>query len=81
MSPSDVYLKDNIKDLTDDVSINLMKLRPTQFELKSEQIKKIHYGFIAQDIEKVYPELVKPCVLGYKNVNYIENLKGKKKNF
>ena len=32
----------------------------------------MHYGFIAQDVEKVYPELVKNSDLGYKTVNYIE---------
>jgi hypothetical protein len=76
VSPSDVYLKDNIKDLTDDVSINIMKLRPTQFELKSDQIKKIHYGFIAQEFEEFFPELIESKVdkkiANLKGINYLE---------
>ena len=33
---------------------------------------KVHYGFIAQEFEKVYPNLVKNSEMGYKTVNYIE---------
>jgi hypothetical protein len=34
--------------------------------------KTSHYGFLAQDVEKLYPTLVNDNVLGYKTVNYIE---------
>lgn len=33
---------------------------------------KLQYGFIAQDIEKVYPDLVNTDSRGYKSVNYIQ---------
>ena len=33
---------------------------------------KKHYGFIAQELENVYPELVSDSEMGFKTVNYIE---------
>ena len=49
VSPSDVYLKDNIENLDKDHSINLLNLRPTQFTFKTDISKSLHYGFIAQE--------------------------------
>jgi hypothetical protein len=73
---SDVYLKDQINNLSDDISINLMKLRPTQFVFKSDPIKKLHYGFIAQEFEEHFPELVvakiDKNVANLKAINYLE---------
>ena len=37
-------------------------------------LKKLHYGVIAQEIEQVYPDLVKEDDEGIKSVNYIELL-------
>ena len=39
-------------------SDNIMKLKPTQFTFKTDLTKKIHYGFIAQEFETQFPELV-----------------------
>lgn len=76
ISPSDAYLKDNIEDLVKDHSINLMKLRATKFTFKSDINKKIHYGFIAQEFEKYFPELVvskiDKDVANLKAINYLE---------
>ena len=76
VSPSDVYLKDDIEDLVKDHSINLMKLRPTQFTFKSDSNKNIHYGFIAQEFEEHFPELVvskiDKHVANLKAINYLE---------
>ena len=76
VSPSDVYLKDNIEDLDKDHSINLMKLRPTQFTFKSDATKSTHYGFIAQEFEEHFPELVvskiDKHVANLKAINYLE---------
>ena len=74
--PSDVYLKDKIEDLNKDVSNNLMNIRPTQFIFKSDPFKKKHYGFIAQEIEEHFPELVSlkidKDIANLKAVNYLE---------
>jgi len=76
ISPSDVYLKDKIEDLNDDISINLMNIRPTQFIFKTDTQKKIHYGFIAQEFEEHFPELVTEKVdndiANLKAINYME---------
>jgi hypothetical protein len=76
VNPSDVYLKDNIENLDDEVSIKLTKLRPTQFVFKSDMYKKTHYGFIAQEFEEHFPELVvtkiDKDVANLKAINYLE---------
>jgi hypothetical protein len=76
ISPSDVYLKDNIEDLNNDISINLMNIRPTKFVFKADIQKKIHYGFIAQEFEEHFPELVTEKVdnniANLKAINYTE---------
>ena len=50
---SDRTLKDNIKDLDLEYSINLFnKLNPVEYNFKSEPGRK-RFGFIAQEIEKI----------------------------
>lgn len=76
ITPSDIYLKDNIADLSKDVSINLMNIRPIEFVLKSDMFKTKHYGFIAQEFEEHFPELVTSKVdtniANLKAINYTE---------
>lgn len=68
-NPSDINYKENIERLTISKIINL---DPVKYNLKTDYKKKIHYGFIAQDVEKIYPELVNTNNLGYKSVDYIQ---------
>ena len=76
ISPSDAYLKDEIEDLPNNMSENIMKIRPTQFVFKSDPVKRLHYGFIAQEFEEHFPELVLPKidknVANLKAINYLE---------
>ena len=76
ISPSDAYLKDEIKNLPDNISDNIMKIRATQFVLKSDPVKRLHYGFIAQEFETQFPELVLPKIdkdlANLKAINYLE---------
>ena len=76
INPSDVYLKDQIEDLSTNITNKIMKLRPTQFEFKTDATKKIHYGFIAQEFEEQFPELVVSKVdktlADVKGINYLE---------
>ena len=69
---SDRSLKNNIIDIPEDKTNSLLNLNPTQFTFKSDAKKYIHYGFIAQDLERIYPELVKDSEKGYRKVNYLE---------
>ena len=54
----------------------IMRLKPCTYELKVEEFKKynppagIHYGFIAQELQKVVPEIVKENNDGYLTVDY-----------
>ena len=68
-NPSDITLKDNIEQINID---DFNKLNPVSFTFKDDEQHKKHYGFIAQELETVYPELVTNTELGFKSVNYIE---------
>ena len=68
-NPSDITLKDNIEKINID---DFNKLNPISFTFKDDDKNKKHYGFIAQELETLYPELVTNTELGFKSVNYIE---------
>ena len=74
--PSDAELKDNILGISEENSENIMKLSAKEFTLKNDDKKTKHYGFIAQELEILFPTLVttKPDINGkkYKGVNYLE---------
>jgi hypothetical protein len=75
VNPSDINLKDNIVEISHELSDNIMKLKPTQFTFKSDNNKQIHYGFIAQEFEEFLPDLVcsKPHKKDIiKGINYLE---------
>lgn len=57
---SDRKLKDNIVPLEDGILEKVLKFKPTRFTLKSdlEEEKRVQIGFIAQEIEEVFPEYV-----------------------
>lgn len=57
---SDRKLKDNITLLEDGVLDKVLKLKPSRFTLKAdlEEEKRVQIGFIAQEIEEVFPEYV-----------------------
>jgi hypothetical protein len=73
---SDERIKDEIKQIDRNMYDNLLKLSPKKYSFKNDTNKKEHYGFIAQDVEKVYPSLVTCEKIGnedgMKSVNYIE---------
>lgn len=47
--------KENIKDMP---STNVMKLRPVTFNYKSDESKSKQFGLIAEEVDKVMPEIV-----------------------
>jgi hypothetical protein len=53
-----------------------LNLQTSEFTFKDDSSKQIHYGFIAQEFEKEYPELVftKPDknLNNIKAINYLE---------
>jgi len=70
---SDVQLKMNITAL--ELSLDkLLKLQGVNYhwnEVKPHDIESLQTGFIAQEVEKILPELVNQGSGGYKSVNYI----------
>jgi cell division septum initiation protein DivIVA len=60
-------------DINKDSVDDLLSLKPSTFTYKNDNRKKKHYGFLAQDVEKKFPELVENNNFsGYKTVNYQE---------
>ena len=55
---SDRKLKENITSLENDTLEKVMQLNPVRFTLKDDIEKKERIGFIAQEVEALYPEYV-----------------------
>lgn len=66
---SDARLKENIKDIPDALD-DVLKLHGVEFNFINDQEKTQQIGFIAQEIEKVLPEVVVTDEKGYKSVAY-----------
>lgn len=76
INPSDIYLKENINRVDKEITDKLLNLAVSSFCFKDDPSKKTHYGFIAQEFEKEYNELVtvKPDnrYANIKAINYLE---------
>jgi hypothetical protein len=70
-TPSDEKIKENIEPISDLKITEFIHLEPKEFTYKTDPNIK-HYGFIAQDVEKIYPNLVNNSKNGCKTINYIE---------
>ena len=72
---SDARLKQNVQPF-DPVLELLIRLEPVHFDWKTEDYPELHlgtsrsFGLIAQEVEKVLPELVTPDERGFKAVKY-----------
>ena len=72
---SDIKWKKNINPI-DNALGSVMKLHGVSYEWKVDEYKEMnfdkdkHIGLIAQEVEKVIPELVKTDAEGYKAVSY-----------
>ena len=75
ITPSDLRYKKSIKPLTNALS-NVSKLNGVTYYYRTEEFseqgfnKEKQIGVIAQEIEKIYPELVTTDANGYKAVDY-----------
>lgn len=74
---SDARYKKNIQDL-ENVQANLFQLKSHSYNYRADELKdkrfdrKHHFGFIAQEVEQVFPDLVRKNKEGFYSVNYIE---------
>jgi hypothetical protein len=69
---SDRRLKENIQDITETDVNNLVNLKGKQYTLISDNTKHLHFGYIAQEVEPFYPNLVLTNSKQMKSINYIE---------
>jgi len=70
---SDIRLKENIEEIDNDDIQKLYDLNAVEYNWKEDKDKNLHYGFIAQDVEKIYPHLTRTKMMGeYLTVNYME---------
>jgi hypothetical protein len=71
-NPSDEKLKESIEVISQERFNDLFTLNPIYFSYKNDKEKSKHFGLLAQDVEKIFPELVNTMNKGYKAVNYHE---------
>jgi hypothetical protein len=70
---SDRRLKKDIVDIEEDEIEDMDKLHPVTYSWKDDKANKKHYGFIAQDVQKIYPHLTETKIMGeYLTINYNE---------
>lgn len=69
---SDIRLKENIEEISEPVLEKLIQLNGVKYNWIDKEAygKERQIGFIAQDLEQVFPELVKTADDGYKSVAY-----------
>lgn len=78
---SDLRQKENIKEIESTVSDDIQLLNPVSYTLKQDsvwrydkeatELQGVHYGLIAQDVQRLFPELVYERN-GMLSINYIE---------
>lgn len=69
--PSDQRLKENLKKIESSLP-QVLQLVPYQYHWKEHKSTGPAYGLIAQDVAKVFPNLVKERSDGYLGVSYLE---------
>jgi len=72
VSTSDKTLKKNIKKCPDDIFSKLLQIESKKFNYKNEKDTKDYFGFIAQDVEKLFPSLVQRRGDGTLTLSYVE---------
>ena len=76
VNPSDLNLKTNVETIPLNLANELMEAVPKQYIFKKDIEEQLHYGFIAQELEEICPQLVQnidtPIDVKIKSVNYLE---------
>jgi hypothetical protein len=69
---SDARIKKDIANLQESDVNKLNQLQPKTFVMKKDETNRKRMGFIAQDVEKVYPHLVQESKDGIKMLNTVD---------
>ncbi|MES2931044.1 MAG: tail fiber domain-containing protein [Patescibacteria group bacterium] len=68
---SDENLKKNIQALNDSTLEKVLRLRPVSYNMRVEgEGSPLHIGFVAQELESIFPDLVRTDAQGFKSVSY-----------
>jgi trimeric autotransporter adhesin len=77
LCPSDLRFKKNFTKINNPLA-NLLKINGLYYDYDNEKFPERHFsqkrqlGVIAQEVEKLYPELVQTDANGYKSVDYVK---------
>ena len=71
--PSDIRYKENITTLNNSLS-SILSLRGTQYYWKNKEMRgeRLQFGVIAQEVEEIFPTLVRTDDKGFKSVYYTD---------
>ena len=69
---SDRRIKNNIENINNSQVNDLLKLNPKTYSYKDDVDNTKRFGFIAQDVEQIYPEMVTIGPNGMKSMNYTD---------
>lgn len=70
LAGSDARMKKDINDLSTQEKAKVTDLEPKKYIYKDDEKQRVHYGFVAQDVEKLYPNLVEQGANGMKSLRY-----------
>ena len=69
---SDARFKEDVSEIADADLAGLDRLAPSTYKLRADASGRKHFGFVAQAVEGVYPNLVSDDDKGFKSLNYNE---------
>ena len=71
--PSDKRLKENIENISQNDKDKLLQLVPKTYNFIKDETKLKRFGLIAQEVEALFPEIVKTDINNdFKSLNYLE---------
>ena len=68
---SDGRLKKDIQELNNEDANIVTGLNPVSYRFKNDEKQRLHYGFIAQEVKEIAPELVYEDENGQMSVDYV----------
>ena len=66
---SDARLKENLKSLGESLA-KVLQLQGVSYQLKADPARRVQLGLVAQEVEKVFPEVVFTDAAGFKSLDY-----------
>jgi hypothetical protein len=70
MTASDIRMKKDVANLNSNEINKITMLDPKQYIYKEDPKQRVQFGLIAQDVEKIYPNMVETGANGMKSLRY-----------